>query len=138
MPVALETDPGISPSMMSAVSPASDFISWSSPSCKKPASPAPIGSSTPFAPLTSPDPSSTARICGYVRGMPTDPTAWLESEDRRLDERPFCEGLCQRSERHTIEQISTRHECHVITEAESLHTDLLVVMAEFREPLKLA
>ena len=58
----------LSPSMMSAVSPASDFISWSSPSCKKTASPAPIGSSTPFAPLTSPDPSSTARICGCVPG----------------------------------------------------------------------
>ena len=34
---------------------------------------------------------------------------------------------------HTIEQISTRHECHVITEAESLHTDLLFVVASSRE-----
>jgi hypothetical protein len=38
----------------------------SSPSCKKTASPAPIGSSTSFVPLTSPDPSSTARICGKI------------------------------------------------------------------------
>jgi hypothetical protein len=60
--------------------------------------------------------------------MPPDPTAWLKSEDRRLDERPVFEGLCQRSHAHTIEQISTRHECHVMTEAESLHSDLLVVV----------
>ena len=56
------------PSRMRAVSPASDFSSWSSASSRKTASPAPIGSSTPFAPLTSPDPSSTARICGKVAG----------------------------------------------------------------------
>jgi hypothetical protein len=70
--------------------------------------------------------------------MPTDPTARLESKDRCLDERPFFGGLCQRSDRHTIEPISTRYERHVITEAESLHTDLLVVVAELQEPLKLA
>jgi hypothetical protein len=59
--------------------------------------------------------------------MPTDPTAWLKSEDRCLDERPLFGGLCQRSDGHTIEQISTRHECHVLTEAEPLDTDLLFV-----------
>jgi hypothetical protein len=57
-----------SPSMMSAVSPSADLISCSSASCQKTASPASIGSSTPAAPLTSPDPSSTARICGKVAG----------------------------------------------------------------------
>jgi hypothetical protein len=65
--------------------------------------------------------------------MPTDPTAGRESEDRCLDERPFFGGLCQRGDGHTIEQISTRHECHVIAEAESLHTDLLFVVASSRE-----
>src|SRR5215207_5330883 len=49
--------------MISAVSPPVVFTSCSSPSRQKTASPASIGSSTLPAPLTSPEPSSTARIC---------------------------------------------------------------------------
>ena len=119
--------------MTSAVKPAADFISCSSPSCKKTASPAAIGSSSPSAPLTSPDPSRMAKICGVGRGMPTEPTAGLKSEDRRLDERPFFEGLCQRSDGHTIEQISTRHECDIGCEAEPFHEHLLCRRSRVRK-----
>ena len=59
--------------------------------------------------------------------MPSEPTARFKSKDRRLDERPSFEGLCQWSDRHTIEHISTRRERHVRGEAETLHADLLVV-----------
>ena len=52
--------------MMRAVSPPVVFNSCSSPSRQKTASPASIASSTPLAPLTSPEPSSTARICGRL------------------------------------------------------------------------
>ena len=57
--------------------------------CKKTASPGPIGSSTPLAPLTSPDPSSTARICGIVAGCRLEPATRLKSERSPLGRAPL-------------------------------------------------
>lgn len=118
-----------SPSMMSAVSPTPDFMWCSSPSCQKTASPATIGSSTPSAPLTSPEPSRTARICGKVAGCrrsrPPGATrkiaAWM-SDPSKMD------GVSGATV-HTIEQITVRHERHLRGEAEPFHEHLLAALA---------
>jgi hypothetical protein len=59
--------------------------------------------------------------------MSEQSSAWREPEDRCLRRRPLFGWRCQRRDGHAFKQISARHECHVITEAESLHTDLLFV-----------
>jgi len=50
-----------------------------------------------------------------------------EPEDRCLRRRALLGGRSQRGDGHAIEQIPPRRECYVLTEAESLDTDLLFV-----------